>query len=322
MATKTSTKKAAPKAKAGAAKPKATAKKAKAAKAAPPKATAAKTKARAKASKSRAPARKTGNGNGASAAYTADDIQVLEGLEAVKRRPGMYIGSTDQRGLHHLVYEVVDNAIDEAMAGRCDTIVITIDKDSYVSVHDNGAGIPVGKHAKTGVSAVETVLTTLHAGGKFGEGGGYKVSGGLHGVGVSCVNALSEWLKLDIWREGEHWVQSYQRGVPDEDLAVVGKTSRRGTRIRFKSDPTIFEQTTELSFDILSRRLRELAFLNPGVAIHVGDERNDKSHDFRYEGGLVSFVEFLSMNKQAIHEVPVHLRSERDGIEVEILAAR
>ncbi|HJN72857.1 MAG TPA: DNA topoisomerase (ATP-hydrolyzing) subunit B [Myxococcota bacterium] len=248
--------------------------------------------------------------------YNAENITVLEGIEHVRLRPAMYIGDTFERGLHHLVYEVVDNAIDEALAGWCDQVTVLLHADGSCSVDDNGRGIPVGMH-ETGKSAAEVVMTVIGAGGKF-DSDSYKVSGGLHGVGVSCVNALSEWLKLDIWREGEHWVQSYQRGVPDEDLAVVGKTSRRGTRIRFKSDPTIFEQTTELSFDILSRRLRELAFLNPGVAIHVGDERNDKSHDFRYEGGLVSFVEFLSMNKQAIHEVPVHLRSERDGIEVEI----
>jgi len=248
--------------------------------------------------------------------YNAENITVLEGIEHVRLRPAMYIGDTFERGLHHLVYEVVDNSIDEALAGWCDEVRVRLHADGSCSVEDNGRGIPVGMH-ETGKSAAEVVLTVIGAGGKF-DSDSYKVSGGLHGVGVSCVNALSEWLKLDIWREGEHWVQSYQRGVADADLVVSEKTEKRGTRIRFKPDPTIFEQTQDLSFDILSRRLRELAFLNPGVAIHVGDERSDKTHDFRYEGGIVSFVEFLSTNKQSIHDEPVYLRAERDGVEVEL----
>ncbi|HJM89560.1 MAG TPA: DNA topoisomerase (ATP-hydrolyzing) subunit B [Dehalococcoidia bacterium] len=324
MATKTSTKKAAPKAKAGAAKPKATAKKAKAAKAAPPKATAAKTKARAKASKSRAPARKTGNGNGASAAYTADDIQVLEGLEAVKRRPGMYIGSTDQRGLHHLVYEVVDNAIDEAMAGRCDTIVITIDKDSYVSVHDNGAGIPVGKHAKTGVSAVETVLTTLHAGGKFGEGGGYKVSGGLHGVGVSVVNALSSQLDVTVDTGGARHEQTYKYGAPVNKLAKVRgqKPKESGTTIRFLADAEVFE-TLDYDAAELASRFREMAYLTKGVRIRFVDERDPtyeggRERSFYFDSGVEAFVRSINRGKGSLQTAPIYVHEDRGDTMVEV----
>ena len=253
--------------------------------------------------------------------YNAENITVLEGIEHVRLRPAMYIGDTFERGLHHLVYEVVDNSIDEALAGWCDSVCVLLHNDGSCSVEDNGRGIPVGMH-ETGKSAAEVVLTVIGAGGKF-DSDSYKVSGGLHGVGVSCVNALAEWLKLDIWREGQHHTQSYQRGVADADLVAIEKTGKRGTRIRFKPDPQIFQQTTELSFDVLSRRLRELAFLNPGVAIHVGDERTDKSHDFCYEGGIVSFVEFLGTNKQPIHDEPVYLRAEREidgsaSVEVEL----
>src|SRR5258707_6695009 len=247
--------------------------------------------------------------------YGADKIKVLEGLKAVGNRPAMYIGSTGPVGLHHLVYEVVDNSIDEALAGFCDQINVTIHIDGSVTVIDNGRGIPVDKHA-SGKSAAEVVLTVLHAGGKF-DNDSYKVSGGLHGVGVSVVNALSENLDLEIWRNGHTYSQSYERGVPTGDLEGTGTTKRRGTKVTFKPDPEIFE-TTVFSFDILAQRLRELAFLNGGILVTLDDERDGKSHKFHYEGGIVSFVTHLNKNKAAVNEKPIYMRGEREGIDTEL----
>ena len=247
--------------------------------------------------------------------YSADKIKVLEGLEAVQKRPAMYIGSTGASGLHHLVYEVVDNSIDEALAGFCDQVNVTVHIDGSVTVVDNGRGIPVDHHA-SGKSAAEVVLTVLHAGGKF-DNDSYKVSGGLHGVGVSVVNALSETLDLEIWRNGLTYQQSYKRGTPTGDLDQTGTTKRRGTKVTFKPDHEIFE-TTVFSFDVLAQRLRELAFLNGGIVITLDDERDGKSHRFHYEGGIVSFVEHLNKNKAAVNEKPIYMRGERDGIEAEI----
>ena len=247
--------------------------------------------------------------------YGADKIKVLEGLEAVRKRPAMYIGSTGAPGLHHLVYEVVDNAIDEALAGFCDTIKVTIHIDNSITVVDNGRGIPVDLHS-SGRPAAEVVLTVLHAGGKFDDES-YKISGGLHGVGVSVVNALSEMLDLEIWRTGQVYQQSYTRGVPDGDLEVAGTTERRGTKLTFKPDAQVFE-TAEYSFDTLAHRLRELAFLNAGVRITLDDERDGKSHDFCYEGGINSFVQFLNTNRVAVNTEPIYIRGQRDGVEAEI----
>ena len=254
-------------------------------------------------------------GQSASEDYGADKIKVLEGLEAVRLRPAMYIGSTGPAGLHHLVYEVVDNSIDEALAGFCDQINVTIHIDASVTVVDNGRGIPTDEHS-SGKSAAEVVLTVLHAGGKF-DNDSYKVSGGLHGVGVSVVNALSETLDLEIWRNGQVYQQSYERGAPAGGLEVTGTTKRRGTKVTFKPDTQIFE-TTIFSFDTLAQRLRELAFLNGGVLITLDDERDGKNHKFHYQGGIVSFVTHLNTNKAAVNEKPIYMHGEKDGIDAEI----
>jgi DNA gyrase subunit B len=255
------------------------------------------------------------NGNGSADDYGADKIKVLEGLEAVRKRPAMYIGSTGATGLHHLVYEVVDNSIDEALAGYCDQVNVTIHIDGSITVVDNGRGIPVDRH-ESGKSAAEVVLTVLHAGGKF-DNDSYKVSGGLHGVGVSVVNALSERLDLEIWRNGQVYQQSYERGTPLGELEVTGTTQRRGTKVTFKPDGQIFE-TTEYSFDTLAQRLRELAFLNGGIVVGIDDERDGKSHKFQYDGGIGSFVQHLNKNKAVINEKPIFMKGDKDGIEAEI----
>jgi len=231
--------------------------------------------------------------------YTASDIKVLEGLEAVRKRPAMYVGDTGAYGLHHLVYEVVDNSVDEALAGCCDNIRVVLHSDGSCSVGDNGRGIPVDTHKESGKPAAEVVLTMLHAGGKF-EHSAYKVSGGLHGVGVSVVNALSEWLELEIRRAGRVWTQRYELGVPQGELAGGEKTSKHGTIIRFKPDAKIFEETT-FSFDTLSNRLRELAFLNRGLKITIEDERDDRKNVFSYTGGIIEFVKHMNQNKTPVH---------------------
>jgi DNA gyrase subunit B len=251
--------------------------------------------------------------------YDESQIQVLEGLEAVRKRPGMYIGSTSSRGLHHLVWEVVDNSIDEALAGRCDTIQVMINPDNSVTVNDNGRGIPVGIHPKMGKPAIEVVMTVLHAGGKFG-GEGYQFSGGLHGVGVSVVNALSEWLEIAVKREGKIHFQRYVRGVPQEDLKVVGVTKETGTKVTFKPDPDIFTETMVYDYDLLQNRLRELAFLTRGVKIILEDHRQAeiRSNIYEYEGGIQSFVEHLNRNREVLHEPPIYIRGEKESVHVEI----
>jgi DNA gyrase subunit B len=251
--------------------------------------------------------------------YTADNIKVLEGLEAVRKRPAMYIGSTGLSGLHHLVYEVVDNSVDEALAGFCDRIHVTIHIDNSVTVIDNGRGIPVDTHTHKGRSAAEVVMTILHAGGKF-DNESYKVSGGLHGVGVSVVNALSERLDLEIWRDGNVYEQSYERGVPVTEFRKTGKTQKRGTKITFRPDSKVFE-TTEFSFETLSQRLRELAFLNRGLEITLEDLRADvaeKKQKFLYRGGITTFVEHLNKNKNVLHNKPISFEEERDGVTIDI----
>ncbi|MEZ0239756.1 MAG: DNA topoisomerase (ATP-hydrolyzing) subunit B [Chloroflexota bacterium] len=248
--------------------------------------------------------------------YTAASIQVLEGLEAVRRRPGMYIGSTDVRGLHHLVWEVVDNSIDEAMAGHARTIRVTIQRDGLVEVVDDGRGVPVGKHA-TGKDALEVVHTVLHAGGKFG-GGGYKVSGGLHGVGVSVVNALSEWLRVETARDGSIWAQEYRRGKPITPVRKIGpQGDRHGTRTQFRADPEMFE-TVDYSFDLISQRLRESAYLTKGVWITLIDERVDRERSFYFEGGLQSFVRHLNRNKEVLHARPIYVERREGATAVEV----
>ena len=247
--------------------------------------------------------------------YDADKIKVLEGLEAVRKRPAMYIGSTGAVGLHHLVYEVVDNSIDEALAGHCDEIDITLHIDHSVTVVDNGRGIPVDTHA-SGRSAAEVVMTVLHAGGKF-DNTSYKVSGGLHGVGISVVNALSESVDLEIWRDGSVFQQNYDHGKPAMPLEATGTTKKRGTKVTFRPDTKIFE-TVEFSFDTLAQRLRELAFLNAGVTITLNDERTGKSRSFAYEGGIVSFVQFLNKTKTAVNDPPIFMNGNKGGVDVEI----
>ena len=249
--------------------------------------------------------------------YTASDIKVLEGLEAVRKRPAMYIGDTGAYGLHHLVYEVVDNSVDEALAGYCDSIKVILHSDGSCSVGDNGRGIPVDVHKESGKPAAEVVLTVLHAGGKF-EHSAYKVSGGLHGVGVSVVNALSEWLELEIRRGGKVWTQRYESGgIPVSELAAGENTQKHGTIIRFKPDAKIFEETT-FSFDTLSNRLRELAFLNKGLKIVIEDERDERSHTFFYRGGIVEFVKHLNQNKTPIHPKVLYFEGKKGDIEVEV----
>jgi DNA gyrase subunit B len=248
--------------------------------------------------------------------YDENQIQVLEGLEAVRKRPGMYIGSTSLRGLHHLVYEIVDNSIDEALAGYCDKIEIYINEDNSITVCDNGRGIPVGINAKMGKSSVEVIMTILHAGGKFG-GGGYKVSGGLHGVGASVVNALSEECTVTVKREGHIWQQDYRRGKVVEELKQIGDSDETGTKVYFKPDSEIFEELV-FDFEVLAQRLRELAFLNKGIYIKLVDKRTEKEEIFHYEGGIKSFVSYLNRNKVSLHEEPMYVEGIRDNISVEV----
>jgi len=251
--------------------------------------------------------------------YDENQIQVLEGLEAVRKRPGMYIGSTSSRGLHHLVWEVVDNSIDEALAGYCTRIDVIVHKDNRITVIDNGRGIPVGEHAKMKRPALEVVLTVLHAGGKFGgDDSGYKVSGGLHGVGISVVNALSSHLHVRVKLHGKIHEQEYRQGKPQYDLRIIGETEETGTTVTFTPDPEIFTETTEYDYEILQSRIRELAFLNKGIEINLTDERTDTSESFMYEGGIKSFVEHLNRNKEALHEPPIYVEGSKDNIQVEV----
>jgi DNA gyrase subunit B len=250
--------------------------------------------------------------------YSAQSIKTLKGLEAVRKRPAMYIGSTGPIGLHHLVFEVVDNSIDEALAGYCDTISVTIHPNNEISVLDNGRGIPVDYHAEEKMSALQLVLTTLHAGGKF-DNSTYKVSGGLHGVGVSCVNALSTYLRAEVYRDGKIYQMEFDKGMPRNEIQVLGETENRGTKIWFRPDPEIFE-TTEYSFDVLAKRLRELAFLNKGIKIVIVDEREEehKHHEFCYPGGLVEFVKFLDENKTPLHPEPIYFHHTGGDMDLEI----
>ncbi|HJS52370.1 MAG TPA: ATP-binding protein, partial [Pyrinomonadaceae bacterium] len=250
--------------------------------------------------------------------YGAESIQVLEGRDAVRKRPAMYIGSTGDIGLHHLVYEVVDNSVDEALAGYCDTIEVSIHMDNSITVIDNGRGIPTDIHKQEKRSAAEVVMTVLHAGGKF-DSNSYKVSGGLHGVGVSCVNFLSEWLKLEIWRDGKTHEMEFQKGIPAAPLKETGTTSKRGTKITFLPDDDIFD-TTVYSFDKLSERLREKAFLNKGIRIFIKDEReeDEKSHEFYYKGGIAEFVKHLNKNKSPLHENPIYCEVVDDDLSIEV----
>src|SRR5579872_533130 len=253
---------------------------------------------------------------GAGHKYDATSIKVLGGIEAVRKRPAMYIGSTGELGLHHLVWEVVDNSVDEALAGYCDEINVVVHDDNSVTVTDNGRGIPVDMHATEKKPAAEVVMTVLHAGGKF-DSDTYKVSGGLHGVGVSVVNALADWLDLEIWRDGQVWEQSYEKGQPTSKLKDTGKTKKTGTKITFHPDPSIFAATT-YSYDTLSQRLRELAFLNKGLKITLEDERSSKKSEFRFTGGIAEFVKHLNRGKQVLHDSPIYMEGKRDTVDMEI----
>ena len=256
-------------------------------------------------------------------AYDASKIQVLEGLEAVRKRPAMYIGSTGPSGMHHLVYEAVDNSVDEILAGRCSSVDVILHEGNSVTVLDNGSGIPVDPMRDPklprnlrGKSALEVVMTVLHAGGKF-DHSAYKVSGGLHGVGISVVNALSETVKVEVYREGKVWTQCYKRGKPEDDVKVTGKTDDHGTRVTFKPDPEIFDGH-QFSYDVLSNRLRELAFLNAGAKITIIDEREDKKHTFHYEGGIKQFVQYLNANKKTLFAEPISFTKEREDVSVDL----
>src|ERR1700687_3749454 len=267
----------------------------------------------------------SGGGNGGNNDYNADSIKVLGGMEAVRKRPAMYIGSTGDLGLHHLVYEVVDNSVDEALAGFATRIEVTIHLDNSLTVIDDGRGIPVDDMMIDGekVSAAQVVMTTLHAGGKF-DSSTYKVSGGLHGVGVSCVNALSEELELEIWRDGATWEQTYSKGEPTSKMKKVGAAKRRGTKVHFLPDRSIFTET-EYNYDTLAQRLRELAFLNKGLLITLTDERNTDSKtgeakhtDFKYNGGIAEFIKHLNRGKQVLHDKPIYMEDDRNGVHMEI----
>src|SRR4030095_3889594 len=255
--------------------------------------------------------------------YGADSIQVLEGLEAVRKRPAMYIGDISEKGLHHLVYEVVDNSIDEALAGYCKNIIVIIHEDNSISVQDDGRGIPTGIMAKEKRSALEVVMTVLHAGGKF-DTSSYKVSGGLHDVGVSCVNGLSHELDLEIWRDGFTWEQTYSKGEPTSKLKKAGPSKKRGTKVHFVPDKEIFT-ATEYNYDTLAQRLRELAFLNKGLIITLTDERNTDSKtgepkhaEYKYNGGIAEFIKHLNRGKQVLHDKPIYMEAEKDGVVMEI----
>ncbi|OMF22550.1 DNA gyrase subunit B [Paenibacillus sp. FSL H8-0548] len=249
--------------------------------------------------------------------YDESQIQVLEGLEAVRKRPGMYIGSTSGKGLHHLVWEVVDNSIDEALAGYCSRIEVIVHENNSVTVIDNGRGIPVGENAKLKISTLEVVMTVLHAGGKFG-GEGYKVSGGLHGVGVSVVNALSELVIVQVKREGKIYQQEYRKGAPQYDIKVIGEATETGTQVTFTPDSEIFTETREFDYEILQSRIRELAFLNKGIELVLTDERTNISNTFKYEGGIIEFVKYLNRTRDALHEQPIYVEGSKDHIHVEV----
>ena len=253
--------------------------------------------------------------------YNDSDIQVLEGLEAVRKRPGMYIGTTSERGLHHLVWEIVDNSVDEALAGYCDDIEVIIEKNNVITVRDDGRGMPTGINTKTGLSTIETIFTVLHAGGKFG-GGGYKVSGGLHGVGASVVNALSSWLEVRVYRDGHVYFQRFENGGhPVDELKIIDECDpdRTGTTVTFKADPTIFKETTVYDYETLATRLEELAFLNKGLRIILQDLREDEKRDeFLYNGGIIEFVNKLNKNKKVIHDEVVYVEGKEDNISLEV----
>ena len=249
--------------------------------------------------------------------YDESQIQVLEGLEAVRKRPGMYIGSTSGKGLHHLVWEVVDNSIDEALAGYCTKIEVVVHENNSITVIDNGRGIPVGENTKLKKSTLEVVMTVLHAGGKFG-GEGYKVSGGLHGVGVSVVNALSELVIVQVKREGKIFQQEYRKGAPQYDIKVIGESEETGTKVTFQPDPEIFTETTVYDYETLQSRIRELAFLNKGIEIVLTDERTGASNSYKYEGGIIEFVRYLNRNREPLHENPIYVEGIKDGIQAEI----